>query len=56
MKIDGHCHCGRITFEAEVDPTAGYARTDADDPDLAAAVTSRMKGGDTCSPVQRVCS
>jgi hypothetical protein len=22
MKIDGHCHCGRITFEAEVDPDA----------------------------------
>jgi hypothetical protein len=22
MKIDGHCHCGRITFEAEVDPNA----------------------------------
>ena len=22
MKIDGPCHCGRITFEAEVDPTA----------------------------------
>jgi hypothetical protein len=22
MKIDGHCHCGKITFEAEVDPTA----------------------------------
>jgi hypothetical protein len=22
MKIDGHCHCGEITFEAEVDPTA----------------------------------
>jgi hypothetical protein len=22
MKIDGHCHCGRISFEAEVDPTA----------------------------------
>ena len=22
MKIDGHCHCGQITFEAEVDPTA----------------------------------
>jgi len=22
MKIDGHCHCGRITFEAEVDPKA----------------------------------
>ncbi len=21
MKIDGHCHCGRISFEAEVDPT-----------------------------------
>ncbi len=20
MKIDGRCHCGRITFEAEVDP------------------------------------
>ena len=20
MKIDGHCHCGQITFEAEVDP------------------------------------
>src|SRR5690242_16568245 len=20
MKIDGQCHCGRITFEAEVDP------------------------------------
>jgi len=22
MKIDGHCHCGAITFEAEVDPNA----------------------------------
>ncbi len=22
MKIDGHCHCCEITFEAEVDPTA----------------------------------
>ena len=22
MKIDGHCHCGQITFEAEVDPGA----------------------------------
>jgi hypothetical protein len=22
MKIDGRCHCGEITFEAEVDPTA----------------------------------
>jgi hypothetical protein len=22
MKIDGHCHCGRITFAAEVDPAA----------------------------------
>jgi hypothetical protein len=22
MKIDGHCHCGRITFEAKVDPDA----------------------------------
>ena len=22
MKIDGHCHCGQITFEAEVDPNA----------------------------------
>ena len=22
MKIEGHCHCGQITFEAEVDPTA----------------------------------
>jgi hypothetical protein len=22
MKIDGHCHCGEITFEAEFDPTA----------------------------------
>jgi hypothetical protein len=22
MKIDGHCHCGGITFEAEVDPGA----------------------------------
>src|SRR5258708_2102327 len=22
MKIDGHCHCGRIAFEAEVDPGA----------------------------------
>jgi hypothetical protein len=21
MKIDGRCHCGRITFEAEVEPT-----------------------------------
>jgi hypothetical protein len=22
MKIDGRCHCGRIAFEAEVDPAA----------------------------------
>ena len=22
MRIDGHCHCGRIAFEAEVDPEA----------------------------------
>jgi hypothetical protein len=22
MKIDGHCHCGAISFEAEVDPEA----------------------------------
>ena len=22
MKIDGRCHCGQITFEAEVDPNA----------------------------------
>src|SRR5215469_796300 len=22
MKIDGRCHCGQITFEAEVDPDA----------------------------------
>jgi len=22
MKVDGHCHCGAITFEAEVDPGA----------------------------------
>jgi hypothetical protein len=22
MKIDGRCHCGRITYEAEVDPQA----------------------------------
>ncbi len=22
MKIDGRCHCGEITFEAEVDPNA----------------------------------
>ena len=22
MEIDGHCHCGRISFEAEVDPNA----------------------------------
>jgi hypothetical protein len=22
LKIDGHGHCGEITFEAEVDPTA----------------------------------
>ncbi len=22
MKVDGHCHCGRISFEAEVDPDA----------------------------------
>src|SRR5947209_11690924 len=24
MKIDGGCHCGEITFEAEVDPNALY--------------------------------
>jgi hypothetical protein len=24
MKIDGRCHCGEITFEAEVDPNAFY--------------------------------
>ena len=24
MKIDGRCHCGEITFEAEVDPNALY--------------------------------
>ena len=22
MKVDGHCHCGQIAFEAEVDPAA----------------------------------
>jgi hypothetical protein len=22
MKVDGHCHCGQISFAAEVDPTA----------------------------------
>jgi hypothetical protein len=22
MKIDGHCHCGQITFEAEVEPNS----------------------------------
>ena len=22
MRVDGHCHCGEITFEAEVDPVA----------------------------------
>jgi hypothetical protein len=22
MKIDGHCHCGQITFEADVDANA----------------------------------
>ena len=25
MKIDGSCHCGSITFEAEVDPDSGPA-------------------------------
>ncbi|HKS84062.1 MAG TPA: GFA family protein [Pseudolabrys sp.] len=24
MKVDGACHCGRITFEAEADPEAAY--------------------------------
>ena len=24
MKIDGRCHCGDITFEAEVDPDAPH--------------------------------
>jgi hypothetical protein len=24
MKIDGGCHCGQITFEAEVDPNAMF--------------------------------
>jgi len=22
MKVEGHCHCGKIAYEAEVDPTA----------------------------------
>lgn len=22
MKVDGRCHCGRITYEAEIEPTA----------------------------------
>ena len=22
MKVEGHCHCGNIAYEAEVDPTA----------------------------------
>jgi hypothetical protein len=22
MRIDGHCHCGEISFEAEIDPAA----------------------------------
>jgi hypothetical protein len=22
MKVDGRCHCGRITYEAEIDPAA----------------------------------
>jgi hypothetical protein len=24
MKVDGHCHCGAISFEAEVDPARVY--------------------------------
>ena len=24
MKVDGNCHCGAITFEAEADPEAVY--------------------------------
>jgi hypothetical protein len=24
MKIDGQCHCGRVTYRAEVDPEAVY--------------------------------
>ena len=24
MKIDGHCHCGKITYQAEVDPGVVY--------------------------------
>jgi len=24
MKVDGQCHCGAITFEAEVDPEQAY--------------------------------
>ncbi len=23
MKVDGSCHCGQVTFEAEVDPGPG---------------------------------
>ena len=23
MKIDGQCHCGRVTYQAEIDPAAG---------------------------------
>jgi hypothetical protein len=51
MKIDGHCHCGRITFAAEVDPAAAFAlkrqiwrRSALDWVDGLAAVPASEKG------------
>jgi hypothetical protein len=44
MKIDGRCHCGEITFEAEVDPDAL---------NICHCTDCQTLSGSACSPVSR---